>query len=391
MSHCEIHRSFRNRVLIALLPFARLVFAIQDPIYRVLGLDHVGLVTTPPSIPVRQAAPHAPTNGYLPSRHGDRLFYREWPIAGGPPRAVVIAFDGLGSYSEQFHPLGPALQPRGIVATGLDLPGHGLSDGPRSDLAYLPLILDGIVDAIDFFARRYPETPIYLLGESLGATLAARVAAGPAGCANLAGLILASAEIEPTHLSAKGRAAAAFEVLKQVPYFFFWSRAHSVNIAGREKLVARGAEVYEHSRVDPLRNNRVSVRTIVDAFELIVSTPAWARRTTVPTLLLQAECDQVTEPAAASDLLACLRTGDKELVYFAGAAHGLFYDPDTPEVLRVIADWLTRHCSRWHLGAQDDEVSRSAVGRVEVRSLPRPGKDPGDTEGRGHGENAGRP
>ncbi|MGH2461822.1 MAG: alpha/beta fold hydrolase, partial [Chloroflexota bacterium] len=350
MSHCAIHRSFRNRVLIALLPFARAIFAIQDAIYRLLGLDRAEVSTTPPSVPIEQAAPYAPTTGLFASRHGGRLFYREWPVVGGQPRAAVIAFDGLGSYSKQFHPMGPALQPRGIVAIGLDLPGHGLSDGPRSDLAYLPLILDGVADAIAFFARSYPDTPIYLLGESLGATLAVRVAARPTRHPSLAGLILASPELEPTHLSAKGGAAAWVQILTQVPYFFFWSRARSVDIAGREKLVARGLAVYERSRVDPLRNNLVSVRTIVDAFELIVSTPFWAQRTGLPTLLLQAECDLVTEPAAASALLDCLKTGDKELVYFAGAAHGLFYDPDTPEVLQVMADWLTRHCSRWPRG-----------------------------------------
>lgn len=187
MARCQVRRSLRNRLFRAVLPFARALFAVQDVIYRLLGLDHSWLITTPPSVPVSEAAPYAPTHGYFPDRHGDSLFYRAWPPEGSEAaRAVVIAFDGLGSHSRQLHPLGPAL----------------------------------------------------------------------------------------------------------------------------------------------------------------------ARRARLPTLILQAACDRVSDPEAATSLLGCLATGDKELVYFPGAAHGLFYDQDTPEVLRVIADWLERHYSRWQSPAQ---------------------------------------
>lgn len=347
MSTCSPRRSVRNRILIALLPLAWALFRFQDLVYRLIGKTNWGIPTRPPEVPMAEAAPYAPEHGYLRDRHGHRLFYRAWPACGPVTRAALVALDGMGSYAKQFHLIGRFLAPRDVAFFGLDIQGQGLSEGPRSDWTLLPEIVDGIGDMILYLGRRYPGIPVYVLGESIGGPLGIVLAARKARPTNLAGLILASPELEPTRLTAKGGWTSLRIILKQVPYFLFASRAPSVDIAGRERLVARGTAVYQRSLHDPLRNNRVTVRTMAAALELIARSYELADRTIIPTLVLQASCDEVNDPEAATCFLQHLATGDKELVYFPGAAHGLFFDPDTPEVLRVIGDWLDSHLRRW--------------------------------------------
>jgi acylglycerol lipase len=351
MSICPVHESWRNRLLIALLPAAHTLFRWQDALYRRLGIPELPVPCQPPWVPPSEAVPYAPEHGYLPGPHGYRLFYRAWPPRGAQARAAVVAIDGIGSYAKQFHPIGTYLAPRDIAFVGLDLQGQGMSEGPRSDWSNPARLVDGVATTLHWLGERFPHRPVYLIGESAGALLALRLAARPTPPPNLGGLILASAEIDPTRLTAGGGWETIWTVLKQIPYFLIDSRAPSVDIAGREKLVARGLAVYERSLHDPLRNNCVSIRTLAAVLELIASTPMLAQRTRVPTLVLQASCDQVTRPADAAGLVACLATDDKELVYFPGAAHGLFYDPDTPEVLEVIGHWLDRHIPRWQAPA----------------------------------------
>lgn len=344
---CSLRRSLRNRIFIALLPFAFGLFRLQDTVYRLIGKTDWGVPTHPPPVPVAQATAGAPAFGFVPDRHGYRLFYRAWPPPARQARAALVAIDGMGSDAKQFHPLGPALAPRGVAVYGLDTLGQGLSDGPRSEWSLLPQIVDGVADFIAFLGDAWSGRPVYLLGESLGGPLALELAIRPDRPLNLAGLILASPELEPTRLTAHDRWATLALVLQQLPSFLLASLAPSVDISGRERLVARDPHVYEQSLRDPLRNNRVSVRSMIAAFALISRAFDRARQMTLPTLVLQAECDLVTDPLAAAALVGCLATGDKELVFFPGAAHGLFYDPETPRVLQVIAGWLERHWTTW--------------------------------------------
>jgi hypothetical protein len=115
MSPCAPSRSLRNRIFIALLPLAHALFKLQDVVYRRIGKTNWGVPATPPQVPMSEAAPYAPEHGYIRDRHGYRLFYRAWPAHGPQARAILVALDGMGSYSEQFHAIGEYLGPRSIA------------------------------------------------------------------------------------------------------------------------------------------------------------------------------------------------------------------------------------------------------------------------------------
>jgi alpha-beta hydrolase superfamily lysophospholipase len=263
---------------------------------------------------------------------GIRLFYRAWKPQ--QPQEVLACFHGLGAYGGHFRVIGEYLVSLGSQVYVLDLRGHGLSDGPRADLSDMNRIIQDLDEVAAHLLAAHPGLPLYFLGESLAASLVLKYAVQRPQ--RLRGIILSGIELRPT-VRPKAR-----EALRYLPYLIFDTRANVIEMGERERLVSRDPEHFPRAERDPLRNDAFSVRTLVEVHALIQEWPRLARHLTVPTLILQGGGDLLTDPQAAYELLEAIACPDKELAFFPEAYHGLFYDPDTPQVLEALARWLTK-------------------------------------------------
>lgn len=330
-----------HRVVLAFLAG---LFAIQDWVRRLLRIQYV-VPTEPPLLPGENAAVDGRW-GYLPSRHSDRLFYRYWPPADvQAQKATLIAIHGVGAHGWHFWVLGKRLAAQGYGTYALDLRGHGHSEGPRGDLSKIDLVVDGIIDLARFLARGCPERPVVVLGESFGANMVMLAAARHDP--SISAVILSGTPLEPTEEATGGQLLATLKEYGQyVPYIFINSQARVVDIAGREERVSRDPEAVRRSKNDPLRNNKLSVRTFAETYRVIKEVYDTAQQVRVSALLLQGGHDLVTRPEAVYHLRDALGTDDVEVAIFPDAYHGLFFDPDTPKVMETIVDWLDRKVSR---------------------------------------------
>jgi alpha-beta hydrolase superfamily lysophospholipase len=111
----------------------------------------------------------------------------------GEPVAVVLALHGFDDYSNAFTMPARLWAARGIATYAYDQRGFGQAPGRGRWAGGRRLAADAIT-ALGLLHRRYPDTPVYLLGESMGAAVAVLVAAGRTGLAPppLAGVILVS-------------------------------------------------------------------------------------------------------------------------------------------------------------------------------------------------------
>ncbi len=110
------------------------------------------------------------TDEAIVARDGARLPLRRWEAAGeyaGKPRAVIVALHGMGDYSNAFAMPAEFWAKAGITTLAYDQRGFGKSEKPglwagadsmRSDLN----------DAVAAARTRYPDLPVYALGESMG-------------------------------------------------------------------------------------------------------------------------------------------------------------------------------------------------------------------------------
>lgn len=124
--------------------------------------------THQPMGPAIQAASLAPD--VLQTYDGIRLPMRHWQAAG-QPRAVVVALHGMNDYSRAFEQPARWWAERGVSTYAFDQRGFGAAPRPGiwPDTPTLAADLDAAIDAL---RARYPTTPLFVLGESMGGAVA---------------------------------------------------------------------------------------------------------------------------------------------------------------------------------------------------------------------------
>src|SRR5690554_1997504 len=95
----------------------------------------------------------------------------DWAIAEDEtPRAVVLAVHGFNDHSGSFEVMAEALAPRGIATYAYDQRGFGLTYQRRIWPGHGRLVEDAAL-LTRLLAGRYPGTPVYLVGKSMGAAV----------------------------------------------------------------------------------------------------------------------------------------------------------------------------------------------------------------------------
>ncbi len=108
---------------------------------------------------------------------GQTLFMRMWEPLNGTAKNVAILFlHGITAHSGAYNNiLATPLARGGFTVYGLDLRGHGLSDGIRGDIPSTKRLVLDICEALAFVRKMHPKT--ILLGHSVGVVMACRALA----------------------------------------------------------------------------------------------------------------------------------------------------------------------------------------------------------------------
>ena len=93
------------------------------------------------------------------------LFIREWKSSSDTKTAILI-LHGITAYSEPYNVFAVLLQKEGYHIFGLDLRGHGLSDGNRGDYPSKKHLLNDLKCVIENLKSEYDKLVIF--GHSLG-------------------------------------------------------------------------------------------------------------------------------------------------------------------------------------------------------------------------------
>lgn len=106
-----------------------------------------------------------------------RIHRRHWPV--DEPRAGVVFAHGFGQHTGHYHRFAAALAREHIEMWGLDLAGHGLSEGVQGVAGEVTDHAADIATLTEIAARS--QRPLVVMGHSLGAAsvLAALPEVGP--------------------------------------------------------------------------------------------------------------------------------------------------------------------------------------------------------------------
>lgn len=110
------------------------------------------------------------TAGQVIAEDGYRLPLHHWP-AEGEPQAIVLGIHGFNEHGGTFQVLAEALAPRGITLYAHDQRGFGTTAQRRLWPGHERLA-DDVTLLADLLSKRHPETPLYLVGHSMGGAVA---------------------------------------------------------------------------------------------------------------------------------------------------------------------------------------------------------------------------
>jgi alpha-beta hydrolase superfamily lysophospholipase len=262
---------------------------------------------------------------------GENLAIQDWPqYQGERLRGVVLLVHGLGEHAGRYEVLASQLNAWGFAVRGYDQYGHGESGGPRGGLPTDARLLDDLADIVDTTrARMPPDTPLILLGHSLGGLVAARfvsLALRPVDA-----LVLSSPALDP------GLSAIQKWLVAVLPKI-----APNLRVGNGldASLISHDPAVVAAYLTDPLVHDRISGRLARFIADAGPATVALASQWQVPTLLLYAGADKLVNPAGSRAFMTQAPPQVVAARCFEDFYHEIFNELQPEPVFAALRQWL---------------------------------------------------
>ncbi len=277
---------------------------------------------------------------------------RRDPPPGVPVRAVLLALHGFNDHSGNFLQDGfGRLAEAGVLTYAYDQRGFGASPG-RTLWAGAESMAADAATALRLLRARYPETPLFLIGESMGASVAVLAATAQPlpvdGMMLMAPAFWSRAEIGPV-------AVGAFWLLAHtLPALAFPPGAGSIVASDNEEALRRFGR-------DPLTIKDTRIDAAWGLLDLMdrasLNLPGCCG---VPTLVLQGAKDRVVPPEVTQGQLAQMRP-DTRLARYPNGLHLLLRDSIRDQVADDMLAWMLS--ARAPLPSGADQVGAAWLGR----------------------------
>lgn len=265
---------------------------------------------------------------------------------------------GLAEHAGRYRRLAEALTTAGYAIYASDLRGHGRSAGKEENLGFFSesdgwrKCINDLWQLNQILAKENPATPIFILGHSMGATLAREFMAEHGDA--LAGVVLSGSSGQPTPLALSGRLVARAEklrlgtrgrsaLIRSLTFDSFNKRFEPARTKF-DWLSRDPAEVDKYA-ADPLCGFTATVQLwidLLDAWPEIAKSCAGIPRT-LPVYVISGGDDPVSggtktiEPMLKQYRSAGLQVGHK---FYPGARHELLNETNREEVTRDLLEWM---------------------------------------------------
>jgi acylglycerol lipase len=268
-------------------------------------------------------------NGYLAGAGGRRIYWQSWRPES-EPQALIVIVHGAGEHSGRYGSVAETLVQDGYAVYALDHRGHGRSDGPRALIDRLDRAVADLDRLVSEALAEHPALPVFVLGHSMGGTIAVRYALRHQ--ARLAGMILSGPMLAVEAGAPLRFAGRALSVV-----------APTLPLIGVDPaLVSRDPQVVAAYESDPLvHHGKLPVRTLAELVSAIDRFPDSVAAITVPTLILYGTADGLCPPAGSGMLGRRIGSQDKTVKAYDGLYHEILNEPERDEVLADIRGWLS--------------------------------------------------
>lgn len=266
---------------------------------------------------------------------GQDLPLRRWTSSDpSNPDAVILALHGFNDYSNAFDAPARWLAEQGLTVYAYDQRGFGAAPG-RGFWPGRQLLVDDARTIVRLIKKRHPNTPLYIMGSSMGGAVA--LAAADAGALpEVDGMILA--------------APAVWGWSSLNPLYALALRL-TTGIAPGWRVTGSSLNIWPSDNIemlralskDPLMIRETRTDTVYGLVELMDRGYQAAQRVNVPTLVLYGEKDEIIPRKPVEDIIETLNKSlapTAETRIYANGYHMLLRDLQADVVLADIVAWM---------------------------------------------------
>ena len=347
---------------------------IRDRICTVvLGVDAKGALDSGPKVFELLDMPAADKTIEAVERSTD---FDSWHVERSPVRdigfmaldprleqkGIIVCLHGLGLHHGAYEKFAEMIIPRAYTVVAIDVRGFGsLSFEKGFDKVDLESGVEDLSALMSIIRSQSPDTPIFLLGESMGGALALQFTAR---YPDLVDGLVSSVPSGQRFKSRKTGLIVGLKLLEDASKPFAIGKT-IVDQASNDE------ELKEEWLNDPASRLSLSPQELVHFQQFMNHNEQYAREIkTTPVLVLQGFKDHLVRPLGTYALYQELATSEKDMIFVGNSEHLILEEGQAaPEIVNMIAVWLDAHLER-----------KICVLR---KTAPKLGKTPLDIEGEG--------
>ncbi len=279
---------------------------------------------------------------------------KEWSDVAKRGKGIVIIIHGLSQRSESVVLLAKAIADGGYDVLAIDQRGHGEwhdagSKGKPGFFCDFKKTSEDLAELVVALKTKRPSYPVFLLGESIGASVALKAAS------------LAQDKVDGVVACSCGAKATRFKAS-----WILHDIIHSILKPFSEISVRKYQQEYACENPSvlavSLKDNkaRAGFRPIeivrINRFFAHNKKYAQALSPQTDLLLLSGDLDRLTAPEQCAKLLKAAQSRRKSLSTISGSGHMMIGRPDVfPQTKTTVSQWLDNECVR--MLAQKKSVS----------------------------------
>jgi alpha-beta hydrolase superfamily lysophospholipase len=248
---------------------------------------------------------------------------------GDKVRAVIIFVHGLGEHIQRYNHWSELLTKEGIAFTGMDLPGHGRSEGVRGNIksyAQTDEMLDIMMENV---SKTFQGIPVFIYGHSLGGGIVLDYILRKKPV--IKGAIVTSPWLKLSFEPDKFKIAIA-SVMKYILPGLIQPSGLVVNHISHDK------DVVEKYVADPLVHDKISVGLFHSAMRAGRTALENASGLSIPLLIMHGSDDRMCSPEGSR--IFASKTGMAELKIWDGGYHEIHNEPFRAEVFEYLMKWI---------------------------------------------------
>lgn len=262
---------------------------------------------------------------------GLQLFSQSWTPAN-PPRGHLLIVHGYAEHSSRYKHVAEFFTGEGFAVHTFDLRGHGRSGGKTAYVDRFDLYLKDLTAVLDHLKVSVGDTPIFLLGHSMGGAIVTLfvITRQPK---RIRGILLSGAalkvneDISPLLQKVSGVVGAWLPKVKTIKL--------------DTKAMSRDPKVVEDYENDPLvYHGGTYARTGAELIRATKQIRANMEKFKLPVLIMHGTADRLTDPEGSKELERRAGSEDKRLELYNELYHELLNEPEQKQVMGDMLEWM---------------------------------------------------